>query len=262
MPRIATTLALTLGLAALAPASHAADAASSWVVPAPRLNKTAYLSNLTDGASIETPFVLKFGVTGIGIAPTVKPVAGAGHHHLLVNRELPMDFGKPLPFNDQYIHFGKGQMETVLTFAPGQYALRLVMADERHIPNFVYGKPVNITVTKKNDSVDPKSLVVKGVAILEPAAGASVRAPFRVALHASGLNVSNAAITDAGFGHFRMRIKPDNGREESIDLTNGYTEVWLRPPAGGYTARVEFIDNAAPDKVLSTSEPVSFRVQR
>ena len=261
MPRIAPILAVALGLAALAPASRAAEPASSWVVPAPRLNKTAYFSNLTDGASVETPFLLKFGVTGIGIAPIVKPVVGAGHHHLLVNRDLPMDFGKPLPFNDQYIHFGKGQMETVLNFPPGHYSLRLVMADEKHIPNFVYGKPVNITVTKKNDGVDPKSLIVKGVAILEPATGAIVRAPFRIALHASGLNVSNAAITEPGFGHFRVRIRPDGGREESIPLTNGFTEVWLRPPAGGYTARVEFLDNAAPDKVMSTSEPVKFRVQ-
>jgi hypothetical protein len=253
-------LAMSLGLMAAAlPA--AADGAHPWVVPPPRLNKTAYFSNLTDGASIETPFLLKFGVTGIGIAPIVKPVSGTGHHHLLVNRELPLDFTKPLPFNDQYIHFGKGQMETVLNFPPGAYTLRLVMADEKHIPNFVYGKPVSITVTKKNANVDPKSLVVKGVAILEPAAGASVRAPFRIALHASGLNVSNTALSEPGSGHFRVRIKPDGGREEVIALNNGFTEVWLRPPAGGYSARVEFIDNTALDKVLSASEPVSFRVQ-
>ena len=39
----------------------------------------------------------------------------SGHHHLLVNRDLPLDFKAALPFNEQYIHFGKGQMETVLT---------------------------------------------------------------------------------------------------------------------------------------------------
>jgi len=262
MLRTACTLAfaLGLGLATVTPAA-VADGVHPWVVPAPRLNKTAYFSNLADGASIETPFVLKFGLTGIGIAPIVKPVPGTGHHHLLVNRELPMDFTKPLPFNEQYIHFGKGQMETVLTFGPGTYTLRLVLADERHIPNFVYGKPISITVTKKHDDIDPKSLVVKRVAILEPAGGASVRAPFRLGLHASGLNVSNTALSEPGTGHFRVRVKPDNGREELISLNNGFTEVWLQPPAGSYTAKVEFVDNTAPDKVLSISEPVSFRVQ-
>ena len=56
-------------------------------------------------------------------------------------------------------------------------------------------------------------------------------------------------------------MKPEGGKEEVIPLNNGFTEVWLQPPAGGYSARVEFMDNTAPDKVLSTSEPVSFRVQ-
>ena len=262
MLRFACFLALSFVLAVTASPLAAADGVHPWVTPAPRLNKSAYFSNLADGASIETPFLLKFGVTGIGLSPIVKPVKGTGHHHLLVNRELPMDFSKPLPFNDQYIHFGKGQMETVLNFAPGTYTLRLVFADEKHIPNFVYGKPISITVTKKNADVDPKSLVVKGVAILLPTAGASVHPPFRIALHASGMNVSNTALSEPGSGHFRVRIKPEGGREEIISLSNGFTEVWLEPPAGSYSARVEFIDNTAPDKVLATSEPVSFRVQR
>ena len=261
MLRIASVFALALGLLLAGSPVTAADLVHPWAVPPPRLNKMAYFSNLTDGASIETPFLLKFGLTGIGISPIVKPVKGTGHHHLLVNRELPMDFSKPLPFNDQYIHFGKGQMETVLNFAPGKYTLRLVLADEKHIPNFVYGKPITITVTKKNDAIDPKSLVVKGVAILEPAPGASVKPPFRIALHASGMNVSNTALSEPGSGHFRVRVKPEGGKEEVIPLNNGYTEVWLQPPAGSYTARVDFMDNTAPDKVLSTSEPVSFRVQ-
>lgn len=263
MMRRTSVVALLSGLMVFAgmPALAAPDGVHPWVVPPPRLNKSAYFSNLSDGASIETPFLLKFGLTGIGIAPIVKPVKGTGHHHLLVNRDLPMDFSKPLPFNDQYIHFGKGQMETVLTFPPGKYTLRLVLADEKHIPNFVYGKPITITVTNKNDKIDPKSLAVKKVEILEPAAGASVKPPFRIAMHASGWNISNTALNEAGTGHFRLRVKPDGGKEEVIPLNNGFTEVWLHPPAGGYSARVEFIDNTAPDKVLSTSDPVTFRVQ-
>jgi Domain of unknown function (DUF4399) len=254
---VATCLVLALAFGA----AQATEALHPWVVPSPRLTKETYFSNLQDGASIETPFVLKFGLTGYGLAPIVKPVAGAGHHHLLVNRELPMDFGKPIPFNDQYIHFGKGQMETALTFAPGKYQLRLVLADDRHIPNFVYSKPITITVTKKND-VDPKSLIKPGVAILFPQPGESVKAPFRLAMHASGFNVSNATLTEKGSGHFRLKIKPEGGRDETVSFGNGRTETWLSPPAGSYSARVEFIDNAAPDQVLATSPAVSFRVER
>ena len=270
MDHSATRLAkLSCVLAALvcmttvvAPCASAAETLHPWVVPAPRLVKEAYFSNLKDGASIETPFLLKFGLTGMGLAPIVKAVAKTGHHHLLVNRELPLDFNQPLPFNDQYMHFGKGQMETVLAFSPGKYTLRLVLADDRHIPNFVYSKPISITVTKKNEGVDPKSLVTKSAAILMPKAGETVATPFRMAFHASGFNVSNAALTEKGSGHFRVRIRTDAGREEVIALTNGFTEVWLNPPAGSYSARVEFIDNAALDQVLVKSEPVNFTVAR
>ena len=258
----AFVLALSFGLLAFATPTRAADALHPWVVPAPRLVKEAYFSNLKDGASVESPFVARFGLTGIGLAPIVKPVGKTGHHHLLVNRELPMDFSKPLPFNDQYIHFGKGQMESVLNFAPGKYTLRLVLADDKHIPNFVYSKPITITVTKKNDAIDPKSLVTKSVAILLPGSGATLTAPFRMAFHVSGFNVSNTALAEKGSGHFRLRIKADGGRDEVIDLVNGFTETWLSPPPGSYSARVEFVDNTAPDQVLLKSEPVTFSVSR
>ena len=252
----ALALAALLGL----PAARAADTPHPWVVPSPQLKKEAYFSNLADGATIETPFVLKFGLSGVGLAPIVKPVAKTGHHHLLVNRELPLDFDKPLPFNDQYIHFGKGQMETVLSFAPGTYTLRLVLADDKHIPTFVYSRPIKITVAQRRPGVDPTSLVTKGVAILPPPAADALKPPFRLAMHASGLNVSNTALAEKGSGHFRIKFKSEAGREESIDLGNGHTEAWLQPPAGKYSARVEFIDNTAPDNVLATSEPIALRV--
>ena len=52
-------------------------------------------------------------------------------------------------------------------------------------------------------------------------------------------------------------------REELISLSNGFTEIWLNPPAGNYTALVEFIDNSAPDKVLAAgASAVAFRVER
>jgi Domain of unknown function (DUF4399) len=262
MRPIHLVLSLAAWLAIGAPPAWAAELLHPWLVPAPRNVKEAYFSNLQDGASIETPFVLRFGLTGIGLAPIVKPVARAGHHHLLVNRELPMDFNKPLPFDDRYIHFGKGQMETVLNFAPGKYQLRLVMADDKHIPNFVYSKPISVTVTRKNEGVDPKSLVKTGVMLLSPKPGQVVKPPFRLQFHASGFNVSSSELTEKGSGHFRVRLKSDTGREELITMSNGYTEAWLDPPAGNYSARLEFMDNAAPGQVLAVSEPVTFKVER
>ena len=108
---------------------------------------------------------MSFGFSGgLGLASITKVVAGkGGHHHLLVNRELPLDFKQALPFNEQYIHFGKGQMESVLTLEPGTYSLRLLLADNKHFPYFVYSKPVRVTVTKKNKAIDPAACSKKAL---------------------------------------------------------------------------------------------------
>jgi len=220
-----------------------------------------YFSNLKDGASIETPFVLKFGVSRYGIASIDKPVPKTGHHHLLVNRDLPLDFKQPLPFNDQYIHFGRGQMETVLTFKPGTYTLRLLLADDKHIPLFVYSKPLRITVTKKNEAVDPKSLTKPALSILSPASGETVTGPFRMAFHASALNVSHHAIADKRAGHFRVVAERAGNAAERIELSNGATETWLKPPPGDYKIKVELLSNADSREVMATSEAIELHVK-
>jgi len=259
------------GAAASAPATAPAVAAPAliaetrlpiheWQAAQPGLSPSAYFTNLAPGASIETPFLLKFGLSGgWGLAPISKPVAGkSGHHHLLVNRDLPLDFKKPLPFNEQYIHFGKGQMETVLNLAPGTYNLRLLLADDKHLPHFVYSKPVPVTVTKKNVGVDPKTLQVKGLSIPNLAENARVKAPFLVQFHASGLNVAHLAQHEKDTGHFRLTVTPRNGKTVVMPFPDGQTETWLAPPAGGYTLKLELMDNANPLRTLT--EPATVNV--
>lgn len=257
-PRLVVACAVALCTAALAaPQPEPHPWIGSAVAPQP---PATYFANLRDGERIETPYLLKFGLSRYGLAPIVKGVPNTGHHHLLVNRDLPLDFKKPLPFNDQYIHFGKGQMETVLTFAPGTYTLRLLLADHQHIPHFIYSKPLTITVTRKNDAIEPKTLVLPGVAILEPQAGSVVQAPFRLQLHASGLNVAHTEIGDATAGHFELVAERAGQRPERIVFGNGATETWLRPPPGDYLLRLELVRNAAPHDVMALSESVSVKV--
>jgi hypothetical protein len=238
-----------------ATAGHAEEAQHPWVVPSPRSGKETYFSNLGSGARIETPFLLKFGLSGMGLAPITKPQARTGHHHLLINRELPLDFSKPLPFNEQYVHFGKGQMETVLTLAPGDYELRLVLADDKHIPNFVYSKPMRITVTKKNADVDPASVSQPGVELMLPVAEVAGGKPLQLQFHASRLNVSHIALQEKGTGHFRLNALRDGAKPETLDFPGGQTEAWIKPPPGRYQLKLEFVDNLAPAKVLAAAAP-------
>ena len=244
----------------LAQAQSAAPAAERtkvdlhpWEVPTPRLTSEAYFTNLKNGDKIETPFLLKFGLSGgWGLAPIAKAAGSkSGHHHLLVNRDLPLNFKEALPFNDQYIHFGGGQMETVLTFEPGTYTLRMLLADQQHLPHFVYSKPITITVTKKSPT-DPKSLQTKGIGLTLP--GPSVSPPFRVQFHASGLNVSHQSQQIAGSGPFRLVVS--NGKETAdMAFVNGQTETHLSPPPGNYSLRLYWVGNQAASG--AEIEPVS-----
>ena len=235
-----------------------------WQAPLRQGTADAYFVNLEDGAKIETPYKLEFGLAGgWGLAPISSPAAGkSGHHHLLVNRDLPLDFKKALPFNDQYIHFGKGQMETVLTLEPGVYTLRLLLADDKHVPRFVYSKPVKITVTRKNKNADAKSVATKGIAIQNLVADATLGSPFKVAFHASGLNVAHLSQAVKDTGHFRLTVIPQTGgKPAEMNFVNGQTEVWLSPPPGGYALKLDFMDNANPVKTLAESITLPVRVQ-
>jgi hypothetical protein len=252
-------LALSLCMLALADAA-VAQTLHPWQVPAPRLSQQAHFTNLQDGASIETPFVLKFGLTGFGIAPITKPQAKTGHHHLLINRELPLDFNKPLPFDEQYVHFGKGQMETVLTLKPGDYTLRLVLADHRHVPNSVYSKPIKVKVTKFNEATPPDTLSQPGVALMLPQVEVPHGRPMQVLFHASKLNVSHPALKEPGTGHFRLTVAGDGGRTEVLDFAGGETETWLVTPRGRYTLKLDFIDNVDGSKTLHSSAPARISV--
>ena len=245
--------------------SSAASSAQShpWLATAPQTANEAYFTDLQDGAKIETPHLVSFGLSGgWGLAPITKAVAGkGGHHHLLVNRELPLDFKNALPFNDQYIHFGKGQMESVLTLEPGSYTLRLLLADNKHLPHFVYSKSIKVTVTQKNKAVDPQSLVKKGIALKNLPADGSLPALFRLQFHASGLNVAHLSQTEKDTGHFRLTVSPQGGgKPAEMDFVNGQTEVWLSPPAGTYTLKLEFVDNANPSEVLTAAVTAPVRV--
>jgi hypothetical protein len=234
--------------------------AHPWVVPPPRREPEAYFTNLKDGDSREAPFVLRFGLSMRGIVPAGKTVGRAGHHHLLVDQALPMDFKKPLPFTPQYVHFGKGQMEAVINLPPGTHTLNLLLADQGHIPFFVYSKPLRVTITKQNANVTPAA--VQGPArieVLSPADQEMVKGPFRVQFHASSFNVSHVDAKAPDTNHFRLLVLREGKPAETFDFRQGQTEVWLNPPRGVYELKLEMVSNAT-NSVSARAKPVRISV--
>jgi hypothetical protein len=128
-------LALTLPTLAHTPPEHA----------------RVFFVDLEDGAVVQSPFKVRFGIEGFGITPagaTGKIRHTAGHHHLLVDVDRLPDLDEPIPRDEHHIHFDRGETETLLDLPPGRHSLQLLLGDEQHEPQDppLYSKKINITV--------------------------------------------------------------------------------------------------------------------
>ena len=110
-------------------------------------NPKVYFINLEDGDRVESPFLIQFGLSGMGIAPAGTDRSNTGHHHLLININ-DIDLSKPIPSSSNHIHFGGGQTESVVDLMPGEYSMQLVLGDMTHTPHNppIISKIINITV--------------------------------------------------------------------------------------------------------------------
>jgi hypothetical protein len=91
-----------------------------------------YFVDLKDSASIPTKVVIRFGLRGMGIAPAGEDRENTGHHHLLIDAELP-SLDQPIPNDANHLHFDAGETEAEITLAPGTHTLQLLLGDKDHI---------------------------------------------------------------------------------------------------------------------------------
>ena len=121
--------ALVLGLAGCASMNEPAQA--------------VMLLQPADGATVNSPFKVRFGIKGMTVAEAGDILPNSGHHHLLIN-QAPIAKGDSVPFSEQHLHFGKGQTETEVKLAPGVYRLTAQFANGAHQS---YGAPMSRTIT-------------------------------------------------------------------------------------------------------------------
>lgn len=101
--------------------------------PAPAGAELYFISPL-DGATVQSPLTVRFGLRNMGVAPAGVNLADTGHHHLLIDTDLP-PLDQPVPADAQHLHFGKGQTEAVIELAPGTHTLQLLLGDFAHQPH-------------------------------------------------------------------------------------------------------------------------------
>jgi hypothetical protein len=116
--------------------------------PAPP-NAYLYIGWPNDGEVISSskPIRVWFGLRNMGVAPKDVKFPNTGHHHLLIDTDLP-PLDKEIPSDRNHLHFGAGETETTIELPPGKHTLQLLMGDDKHIPHNppVYSKRITITV--------------------------------------------------------------------------------------------------------------------
>lgn len=131
LPRRLATLAALSSALLLSACHHMAVPAQAVSLLAP-----------ADGATVSSPFKVRFGVAGLTVEPAGDIKAHSGHHHLLINLDA-VPAGESVPFTDRHLHFGKGQTEADVTLPPGSYKLTAQFANGAHQS---YGKALSQTI--------------------------------------------------------------------------------------------------------------------
>lgn len=145
MRMAAVAAGLMLAGLSLSPAALADEKAGVWPKDA-----VVYIISPKDGATVKSPVRVLFGLRGLGVAPAGVDKPKTGHHHLLIDTDLPTgdELNEPLPADEHHKHFGGGQTETTIDLAPGKHTLQLLMGDANHIPHkpVLASKKITITV--------------------------------------------------------------------------------------------------------------------
>lgn len=127
MNRLIAALAVSTGLAVAGSAAQAQTAVPS--------DARVYIIWPKDGRVINGGKLwLRMGARNVGIAPAGVVKSNTGHHHLIINTELP-PLDEEIPNDPNHRHFGAGQSEVRLEFPPGEHTLQMLMGDAAHVPH-------------------------------------------------------------------------------------------------------------------------------
>jgi hypothetical protein len=258
----------------------AQSVAAQELTPSPP-GASVYFVDLKDGATIGPKTTIHFGLRGMGIAPAGSDKANSGHHHLLIDTELP-PLTEPIPNDENHRHFGGGQTEVDLELSPGPHTLQLLLGDKNHIPHSppVMSERIHVTVaaappapvadaSKTNASGRRPSAPGAKVAIVSPANGATVPLTFEVHFALENMTVARAGVDTPFSGHHHLLIdaplppfdQPIPNDENHLHFGAGQTEAKITLPPGPHTLQLLLGDaNHVPHDPPVFSEPITVNV--
>jgi len=253
-----------------------------------------YFIDLKDGATIGPQTTVHFGLRGMGIAPAGSDRPNTGHHHLLVDTDLP-PLDQPIPSDFNHLHFGAGQTEVDLSLSPGPHTLQLLLGDKNHIPHSppVMSERIHVTVAETPPApvaqaapaVAPASTAPPAEAapapntpgrrpsapgakvfIESPADGATVPLTFTVRFGVANMTIVRAGVDAPNSGHHHLLVdaplppldEPIPSDENHLHFGGGQTEATITLAPGRHTLQLLLGDaNHVPHDPPVYSAPIT-----
>jgi hypothetical protein len=225
--------------------------------PSPAGAKVEFVG-LKDGAVIGPKTTIHFGLHGMGVAPAGTKKANSGHHHLLIDTDLP-PLDQPIPNDENHLHFGGGQTEVELSLPNGPHTLQLLLGDENHIPHTppIYSDKIHVTVVEALPATPVATPAPAPGArhpspqgarsyIISPENGAYVPTTFTVRFGLEKMGVAPAGVDKPNSGHHHLLIdaplppldQPIPNDENHLHFGGGQTEATVTLPKGRHTLQL------------------------
>lgn len=228
--------------------------------PAPA-GASVFLVEPADGATVGRNLTVKFGVSGMDLAPAGTSKPNSGHHHLLIDTPLPA-LDREIPSDLNHLHFGRAQTETEITLAPGDHTLQLLLGDHEHLPHDppIFSKVIRVHVAnappEKTAQAAPKagrqpSPPDAAVYFVYPSNRESIYPNSTIRFGLRNMGVAPAGVAKPNTGHHHLLIDVDTPPLDQplpsdlnhVHFGNGQTEKKITLSPGEHTLQLVLADD-------------------
>jgi hypothetical protein len=224
-----------------------------------------YFIDLKDGATVPAQLKVYFGLRNMGVAPASSDLPNSGHHHLLIDTELP-SLNQPIPNDFNHQHFGAGQTEAEITLKPGQHTLQLLMGDKDHVPHTPPVMSARIHVSVPLTGGPTPSPPGAEVYFDELKDGATIPSKLTVHFGLRNMGVAPAGADRPNSGHHHLLIDADLAPLDQpipndfnhLHFGGGQTETELTLKSGEHTLQLLMGDK---DHIPHTPPVMSPRIK-
>ena len=94
-----------------------------------------FITEPATGTTVSSSVKVCMDVHGVVVQPAKKGTnPGKGHHHLLIDVDLPTDLSKRISKDANHVHMGDGSTCKTLNLSSGKHVIRTLFADGGHVP--------------------------------------------------------------------------------------------------------------------------------